>query len=78
MNQAEVELRKELLKTMHTYMSEYQPYEEAYDRWITVAMPDEPDESDFQFIAEDDKIFAETCVIFGEIVKWIEQEEKGE
>lgn len=78
MNQAETQFRKELLQAMDTYMSEYQPYEEAYAMWISDGMPDEADESDFDFVAGDDKIFADVCEAFARIVRWVEQEKKGE
>ena len=59
-----VAIREKLLKDMHQYIIEMGD-EDIYDEWITLAVPDEPTEEDFESIADDDKEWIETCRLFG-------------
>ena len=49
-----VNIRIKLLKDMHQYIIEIGD-EEIYMDWVTLAVPDEPREDDFESIAEDDE-----------------------
>lgn len=59
-----VAIREKLLKDMHQYIIEIGD-EDIYSEWITLAVPDEPTEEDFQSIAENDKAWIEACGLFG-------------
>ena len=50
------------LKAMHEIMKNSND-EDIYCAWIYV-VPDEPSESDFESIAEDDEAFKEVCNLF--------------
>ncbi len=63
-----VTIRKKLLKDMHQYIIEMGD-EDIYMDWTTLAVPDEPCEADFQFIAEEDENWIDTCRLFGTLVK---------
>ena len=56
-------LRKEMLKTMHNTMM-HMNHEDAYMHWITLGVPDCPDESDFDDIASSQADFDEICEFF--------------
>lgn len=49
-----IKTRIKLLKDMHKYIINEIGDEEAYFTWITVGVPDEPQEEDFEYIAEND------------------------
>lgn len=57
-----MEERIKQLKAMHETMKNSSD-EDIYCAWIYV-MPDEPSESDFESIAEDDEAFEEVCNLF--------------
>lgn len=57
-----MEERIKQLKAMHDAMKNCND-EDIYYAWIYV-MPDEPSESDFVNIAEDDEAFEEVCNLF--------------
>ena len=59
-----VAIREKLLKDMHQYIIEIGD-EEIYIDWVTLAVPDEPTEEDFESIAEDDETWIKTCELFG-------------
>ena len=66
-----IESRIELLKAMHTVMMSMNN-ENAYYHWVTVAIPDEPQEDDFRDIAEDDQSYGEVIDSFEHTIKaWI-------
>lgn len=64
-----VNIRIKLLKDMHQYIIEIGD-EEIYMDWVTLAVPDEPREDDFESIAEDDENWIECCSLFGRLVKY--------
>lgn len=64
-----IEIRVKLLKGMHQYIIEIGD-EDIYMDWVTLAVPDEPCEADFQFIAEEDENWIETCKLFSKLVKY--------
>ena len=57
-----MEERIEQLKVMHEIMKNSSD-EDIYCAW-TYVVPDEPSESDFESIAEDDEAFEEVCNLF--------------
>lgn len=59
-----VAIREKLLKDMHQYIIEIGD-EDIYIDWVTLAVPDEPTEEDFESIAEDDEMWIKTCELFG-------------
>lgn len=69
------EMRKNLLKQMHNYVIEIGD-EELYMDWITLGVPDEPSEDDFDFIAESDEEWVYICKLFGKLV--IAEKEENE
>lgn len=64
-----VNIRIKLLKAMHQYIIEIGD-EDIYMDWVTLTVPDEPCEADFQFIAEEDENWIECCSLFGRLVKY--------
>ena len=69
------EMRKNLLKQMHAYVIEIGD-EELYMDWITLGVPDEPSEEDYNSIAEDDEAWVYICKLFGKLV--IAEKEENE
>lgn len=69
------EMRKNLLKQMHAYIIAIGD-EELYMDWITLGVPDEPSEDDFDFIAESDEEWVYICKLFGKLV--IAEKEENE
>ena len=67
-NKEMVAIREKLLKDMHNYIIEMGD-EDIYMDWVTLAVPDEPCEADFQFIAEEDENWIDVCTLFGKLVK---------
>ena len=65
--------RYKIAKAMHEIIR-CMNNEEAYMEWINT-VPDEPSDDDFQSIAEDDWLFAETCKAFKSI--FTEYQEDG-
>lgn len=63
-----IKKRVGLLKGMHEYVLGHISDEEAYMTWILL-VPDEPDEEDFQNIAEDDELWEESCELFSRVVR---------
>lgn len=64
-----VNIRIKLLKDMHQYIIEIGD-EEIYMDWVTLAVPDEPREDDFESIAEDDENWCECCSLFYRLAKY--------
>lgn len=62
-----IKLRKTLLKQMNKYIIEIGD-EEIWMDWITLGVPDEPSEDDYDFIAENDDEWNDTCELFGKLV----------
>lgn len=62
-----IEMRKKLLKQMHAYVIEIGD-EELYMYWITLGVPDEPSEEDYDSIAKDDGVWVYICKLFNNIV----------
>ena len=61
-------IKVKLLKEMHNYIIEMGD-EDIYMDWVTLAVPDEPCEADFQFIAEEDENWIDVCTLFWKLVK---------
>jgi len=59
--------RFEIVKAMHEIIR-CMNNEEAYMDWINT-VPDEPSNDDFEYIAGNDELFAETCTAFKSIFK---------
>ena len=62
-----IKTRITLLKQMNTYIINLGD-EEIWMDWITVGVPDEPCEEDYQYIAENDKSWIDICELFGQLV----------
>lgn len=69
-----VQTRIELLKQMNQYIINIGD-EEIWMDWITIGIPDGATIEDYQFIAYDDKEWADICILFGKLVKYEEEEE---
>lgn len=61
-------IRIDLLKQMHKYIIEIGD-EEIYLDWVTLAVPDEPSDGDYEFIAESDEEWTDVCEVFGKLTK---------
>lgn len=59
--------RIELLKAMHIVMMNAND-ERCYYHWITVGVPDEPSDGDFEYIATNKEEFKEVINIFCNLV----------
>lgn len=62
------EERIELLKALHISIINLGD-EIPYLHWVTLCVPDEPQEDDYEFIAEDDESFYECIKIFCNLVR---------
>lgn len=67
-HQTMVEMRINFLKQMHEYVRFHINDENAYMTWILI-VPDEPQEDDFEFIANDEDLWTSACSTFGKLVK---------
>ena len=63
-----VQTRIKMLKEMNKYIIEMGD-EEIWMDWITLGVPDEPSEDDYEFIAEDDDEWNNVCDLFGKLAK---------
>lgn len=63
-----IEKRIKILKLMHDYIINLGD-ECIYDSWVTLCVPDEPREDDYQSIAEDAEDWAYCCKIFHQIIE---------
>ena len=61
-----IQLRIKLLKEMNAYIIEMGD-EEIWMDWITLGVPDEPSEDDYEFIAENDYEWNDVCGLFGKL-----------
>lgn len=59
------------LKQMQEYIQFHIADEDAYARWIQI-VPDEADEEDFEFIADNNDLWISACTTFGKITKEFE------
>lgn len=66
-------IRLQLVHEMHDYIMNTGD-EEIYEVWMTVCIPDCPDEDDFKYFADDPEEFKEMCRIFGKLVYRDEKE----
>lgn len=57
------------LKLMHELMRTAND-EGIYETWIALGVPDEPQEDDFEFIAENSKEYNECFDLFAKLVKY--------
>ena len=60
-------LKMNLLGGMNAYIRDLGD-EEIWNLWITI-MPDEVTEDGLEYIANDEELWTDACVLFGEIVK---------
>ena len=63
-----VQARIKMLKEMNKYIIEMGD-EEIWMDWITLGVPDEPSEDDYEFIAENDDEWTDVCGLFGKLAK---------
>ena len=63
------ESRIKQLKAMHQLMMEAND-EDIYYTWIVGGVPDEPDDSDFEFIASDDEAYNECFDLFVSLIAY--------
>lgn len=68
-NEETVKARKELLKQMNQYIINIGD-EAIWMDWITLGVPDEATEDDYDFIAENDNAWCYTCKVFYNLIKW--------
>lgn len=64
--------RVEILKAMHQYMMNVND-EEAYFHWITLGVPDEPSEEDYESIADDESDWEDIVKYFATLIKDYDQ-----
>ena len=70
-----IQTRIELLKQMNQYIINIGD-EEIWMDWITLCVPDEATEDDYQYMAEDSSTWNYTCKIFGDLInREVEEEE---
>lgn len=63
-----VQARIKMLKQMNTYIIEMGD-KEIWMNWITLGVPDEPSEDDYEFIAENDDEWNDICDLFGKLAE---------
>jgi len=63
-----VQARIKMLKEMNKYIIEMGD-EEIWMDWITLGVPDEPSEDDYEFIAENDNEWNDVCNLFGKLTE---------
>lgn len=63
-----VQTRKQLLKQMNSYILDKIGDDECTAYWLSDGIPDEPDESDYRFIAENDDQWYNVCTVFGMLI----------
>lgn len=61
-------IRINLLKQMNEYICKMGD-EEIWMDWITLGVPDEPSEDDYEFIAENDDEWNDICNLFGRLAR---------
>ena len=66
-NKSIIKTRVRQLKAMHELMC-CTNYEEIYYSWVTTGVPDCPLESDFESIAEDDKMYNDCVDLFIKLI----------
>ena len=64
-----IKTRIAILQTMHEFVINKFNDEENIMEWLTYGVPDCPNESDYEFIAEDEKNFNETVDLFQKLKK---------
>jgi hypothetical protein len=70
MNENEIKvLKMNLLGGMHSFMMNGVQDEDLQDEWLTLGVPDEPDEDILESIAEDYEEFSEIVRLFGLFVR---------
>ena len=67
------EQRIQLLKGMNQYIIDLGD-EEVYDAWFSLAVPDEPTEDDYEFIADNIEEWVYVCQLFGRLIGEYEEE----
>ena len=67
MSKITLESRIAALETCHNEIIELGD-EEAYEWWIALGVPDEPDKSDYEYIAENDEEYEETLQLYKKIM----------
>lgn len=64
-----IKTRIAILETMHEFVINKFNDEENIMEWLTYGVPDCPNESDYEFIAEDEENFNETVDLFQRLKK---------
>lgn len=64
-----IKTRIAILQTMHEFVINKFNDEENIMEWLTYGVPDCPDESDYEFIAEDEENFNEIVDLFQKLKK---------
>lgn len=64
-----IKTRIAILQTMHEFVINKFNDEENIMEWLTYGVPDCPNESDYEFIAEDEENFNETVDLFQKLKK---------
>lgn len=64
-----IKTRIAILQTMHEFVINKFDDEENIMEWLTYGVPDCPNESDYEFIAEDEENFNETVDLFQRLKK---------
>ncbi|MCH5179927.1 MAG: hypothetical protein J1F32_01780 [Erysipelotrichales bacterium] len=67
MNKRIIRARIDLLILMHNFITQIDD-EELYGYWIEFAVPDDPSDDDFKYIANDDELFGDCYRTFKDIV----------
>ena len=62
------EQRIQLLKQMNQYIIDLGD-EEVYGAWISLGVPDEATEEDYESIAEERELWVYVCKLFGQLIK---------
>ncbi len=63
-----IKMRIEFAKQMNDYIINLGD-EEIYDVWFALGIPDEPQEDDYEFFANDDEEWRDLCQLFGRLVQ---------
>ena len=66
------ELRADFLKQMDSYVRFRIADEIATELWVLI-FPDEANEDEILYIADDDELWTDCCVLFGKLVKRYER-----
>lgn len=68
MDKTIIEIRKDTLKKMDSYVRNVVGDEEETEFWLQMGVPDNANEEDYEFIAEDEEEYNRCCRVFSAIV----------